>query len=111
MIKIKIGKKEIEADVADSFFKRLIGLSLSKKKNLLFIMPYESKWSFWMFLVRYPLNIIFIDAKKRIVDIKKAMPITLNPKTWRVYSPSKRCKYVLETPFNLKIKVGDKLKW
>ena len=111
MIKIKIRGKEIEAEVADNFWKRFIGLSFSKKKNLLFIMPYESKWSFWMFLVRYPIKIIFIDSKKRVVDIKNAVPITMNPKTWKAYSPSKKCKYILETPFNLKIKVGDKLEW
>jgi uncharacterized membrane protein (UPF0127 family) len=111
MIKIRIGKKEIWADVADTFLKRFIGLSFSKKKNLLFIMPYEDKWPFWMFLVRYPIKIIFIGNNKSVVDVKLAEPITLNPKTWRIYSPRKKCKYVLETPFNLKVKVGDQLRW
>jgi len=111
MIKIKIGKKEIKADVADNFWKRFIGLSFSKKKNLLFVMPYEDKWAFWMFLVRYPIKIIFIDKNKRVVDVKFAEPITLNPKTWKIYSPKKKCKYVLETPFNLEVKIGEKLYW
>jgi len=111
MIRIRIGGKEIKAEIADNFWKRLIGLSFSKKKNLLFIMPYESKWCFWMFLVRYPIKIIFIDKNKKVVDIKIGKPIALNPKTWRIYVPRKKCKYVLETPFKLKVKIGDKLRW
>jgi len=110
-MKIKLKSSIIEADIADNFWKRLIGLSFSKKKNMFFSMSYESKWSFWMFGVNYPLNIIFLDKNKEVVDVKKAEPLSLNPKTWRTYVPIKPCKYVLETPFELRIRVNDKLDW
>jgi uncharacterized membrane protein (UPF0127 family) len=110
-MKINFKNKKIEADVANSFWKRLFGLSFSKKKNMLFIMPYEKKWSFWMFGVRYPLKFIFINKTKRVVDIKEGKPISFNLKTWKTYKPKAACKYVLETPFKIKIKVGNKLKW
>jgi len=106
---MKIKLKNLEVELADNFWKKMIGLSFSKKKNMLFSMPYEHKWTFWMFLVRYPIKIIFINKNKIVVDIKKAQPITLNPKTWKIYKPKKPCKYILETPFNLKIKIGDKI--
>jgi uncharacterized membrane protein (UPF0127 family) len=101
----------IESDVADSFWKRMVGLSLSKKRNLLFPMPHEANWSLWMFLVRYPIRMIFIDKSKTIVDVKEGRPLSLDIRTWRTYVPKKPCKYVLETPFDLKIHIGDKLDW
>lgn len=108
---IRLNKQKIEADVADSFLKRLVGLSLSKRKNMLFPMSFEDRWSLWMFLVRYPIRMIFIDKKKIVVDIKEGIPITLDPGTWKVYTPEKACKYILETPFGIKVDIGDKLSW
>ena len=110
-MKIKHKDSVIEAEVADTFYKRLIGLSFSEKKNMFFPMPYESKWSLWMFLVKYPIKMIFIDKNKVVIDIKEGKPLSLNLETWKTYSPKKPCKYVLETPFDLKIKIGDKLNW
>jgi uncharacterized membrane protein (UPF0127 family) len=110
-MKVRIKNINVEADMADTSWKRMIGLSFSKNKNMLFEMVYESRWSFWMFGVRYPLNIFFIDRNKMVVDIKRAEPLSLDPRTWRTYSPKEPCKYVFETPFELKIKIGDKLNW
>jgi len=110
-MKIKLKNSTIEADVANNFWKKMIGLSLSRNKNMLFIMDYEARWNFWMFLVRYPLKIIFVDKNKIVIDIIEAKPLSLNPETWRTYFPIKSCKYILESPFDLKIKAGDKLSW
>jgi uncharacterized membrane protein (UPF0127 family) len=110
-MKIKLKNSVIETDLADDFWKRMVGLSLSKKKNMFFPLSYEDEWSLWMFLVRYPLKMIFIDKDKTVIDIKEAEPLSLNPRTWKIYKPRKPCKYVLETPHNLKIKIGDRLEW
>jgi len=110
-MKIKLKNSIVEADIADNFWKRLIGLSFSKKKNMLFTMSYEEKWPFWMFGVSYPLNLIFLDKNKKVVDIKRAEPLSLNLRTWRTYIPKSPCKYVFETPFDLKIRIEDKLSW
>jgi len=110
-MKIKLKNSIIEVDVADNFWKRMVGLSLSEKKNMFFPLPYESKWSIWMFLVKYPLKIIFIDKNKTVIDIKEAEPLSFNPKTWKTYKPKNSCKYILETSFDLKIKIGDKIRW
>lgn len=110
-MKIKLKNSIIEADLADNFWKRMVGLSLSEKKNMFFPLPYEDKWSLWMFLVKYPLKMIFIDKNKKVIDIKEAKPLTLNFKSWKTYKSRKPCKYILETPFNFNIKIGDKLLW
>jgi len=110
-MKIKIKNSTIEADMADSFWKKMIGLSFSKNKNMLFIMDYEAKWNFWMFIVRYPLRIFYINSNKMVIDIKEASPLSMNPESWKTYSPKSPCKYILESPFDLKIKIGDRLNW
>ena len=110
-MKIKLKNSKIEADVANNFWKRMVGLSLSRKNNMFFPLPYEDKWSLWMFAVRYPIKMIFIDKNRIVIDIKEAEPLTLNPKTWKTYFPKENCKYILETPFNLKIRIGDKVNW
>lgn len=113
MLKIKnVAKKiYIEAEVADNLWKRMLGLSFSKRRNMFFPLPFEGRWSLWMFAVGYHLKMIFIDSDKTVIDIKEAEPLSFNPKTWKIYKPKKSCKYILETPYNLKVKIGDKLVW
>jgi len=110
-MRIKLKNSTVEAEVADNFWKRMIGLSFSKKKNMFFSLEFEAKWSLWMFAVRYPIKMIFIDKNKTVIDIKNGEPLTNDPKTWKTYKPRKPCKYILETPYKLKIKIGDRLKW
>jgi uncharacterized membrane protein (UPF0127 family) len=108
---IKFAKGSMKTEVADDFSKRFWGLCFGKKRNMLFSMDYDHEWPFWMFLVRYDLRIIFIDRNKRVVDIKDARPISLDPATWRTYTPKKPARYILETPFPCKIRMGDRLIW
>jgi uncharacterized membrane protein (UPF0127 family) len=108
---IKVNGRTIEAEVADNFFKRMIGLSFSRRKNMFFLMEFEARWSLWMFAVEYPIKMIFIDKRKKVIDIKNGIPITNDPKTWKTYKPKEKCKYILETPFDLKVEIGDRLKW
>jgi uncharacterized membrane protein (UPF0127 family) len=110
-MKIKFKNATIEAVLAAGFFEKMIGLSFSEKKNMLFPMDFEDRWQFWMFGVSYDLVMIFLDKDKRVVDILNAEPLSWNPKTWKVFTPKKPAKYILETPYDLKIKIGDKLSW
>ena len=51
--------------------------------------------SIWMPFVRHDLDLFFLDKNKKIIDKKKAIPLTFNPKTWKTYS-NKKAKYCLE---------------
>lgn len=110
-MKVRIGKSVIEADVANDMIKRTLGLGIGKKRSMLFLMPYEYKWSLWMFTVKYPLTMVFIDKNKNVIDVQRGVPITSDPKTWRTYTPKKKCKYILETPFKSGIRIGDSVSW
>jgi hypothetical protein len=102
----------LEADLANTHMKRIKGLSGRKEKiNLLFSFPFSMKWSFWMPNMKYPISIIYLNKEKEVVDVLAAEPMTKDPKTWKSYKPQKACKYVLETPFEHNIKIGDKLQF
>lgn len=104
----------VETEVARNVFKQGLGLSFRRKKsNMFFIFSLKRKWEFWMFGMFFPLKIIFINKNKRVINVFTAKPLTLSPKTWRIYKAKKKCKYVLELgkDINKKFEIGDKLSW
>ena len=110
--KDKILVKSIE--VADSIGKKTKGLmfreNLDPETGFLMVFRYEGKHSIWMPFMRFGIDIVYIDKEKRIVDIKHSVrPIGKNPKTWKVYKPSKPCRYVLEVSSGLMKKSGTKI--
>ncbi|MBI3327359.1 MAG: DUF192 domain-containing protein [Nitrospinae bacterium] len=51
--------------------------------------------SIWMLFVKHALDLIFLDEHYRVVQTGRGVPLTWNPRTWRVY----RCpqaRYCLE---------------
>ncbi|MBU2519617.1 MAG: DUF192 domain-containing protein [Nanoarchaeota archaeon] len=87
---------------ADSLWEQTKGLmfrkSLPKGHGMLFTFGYEGKHGIWMMFMRFPIDIYFLDKNYKVVDyVRKAKPF--NPfklSTWRIYSPKKPAKYVLE---------------
>lgn len=72
-------------------WQRFRGLMFSKKRNLLFVFDDERIRSFHMFFVFFPIDLIFLDSKKRIVEIKENfMPFTF-------YTPKVAFRYAVET--------------
>lgn len=83
-----------QADVADSFFSRFKGLMLKKTLERGLILKLPSQRSrrasgIHMFFMRIPLDLIFADNKKKVVDI-----VTLYP--WQTYTPIAPARYVIE---------------
>ncbi len=86
---------------------------LSSIKGLMFddMKGYEAALirgnSVWMPFVRYRLKLYFLKGRK-VVCIKDAVPMTLDPSTWRVY----RCRLAdscLESRVDLGLAPGDVL--
>ena len=67
----------------------------------------------WMPFVKHNLDLIFLDKSHKILEIQAAIPITANPKTWRIYRQDD-AKYCLEIKSgiisNLKTLTGKKVK-
>ena len=98
--------------VADTFFKRFKGLMLKSRIDyaLVFILPGEARINatIHMFFMLQSIDILFLDRSMKIVDIKEAKP-------WRIYTPKKSARYVIETPpgvaNHLNAEEGDLIRW
>ena len=100
--------------VADTIFSRGLGLMFSKKVNfnygLIFDLERETRIgaSIHMCFVFFPINIVFLDSKRRVVDIK------LGLKPFRTITPKEKCRYVIELPIKFGKKlysIGNKFNW
>jgi len=93
---LKINNKIIAKnyDVADNIFSKGFGLMFKNKvkRPLLFIFKKEAIIPLHMFFVFTTIDVIFINKRKEIVDIKEDFrPFTL-------YTPNKKSSFIVELP-------------
>lgn len=111
VVKIQIGQKTIEAEVADTYQTRAKGLkhrdSLPKDHGMIFVYPDEDYLEFWMKETKLPLSIAYIKADGWIAQISDMQPFSLE--TCR---SQMRVKYALEMEQGWfaanEVKVGDR---
>lgn len=88
-------------EVAEGFFHKMRGLmlrgSLPRDSALLMVFQKPGKHGIWMPLMRFPIDIVFLDSHKRVVGLhERAKPVSFRKRTWRVYYPEKPAKYTIE---------------
>ncbi len=101
-------------ELADSFLAKLCGLMFRKKikKPILFVFENESRYraAIHSFFVFFPFDAVFLDARKKIVDIRSRIP----PFTLLIV-PRAPSKFLLEMKAGeartKKLKIGDRLEW
>lgn len=94
-----LGEGKFTARIASSEAARTKGLSgtntLPSDHALIFVFDYDSKWGIWMKDMRYPIDIVWLDKSKTVVDFVT----NVSPNTYpRVYTPTKDARYVVELP-------------
>ena len=95
----------------DGILSKFIGLMFSKKQNrgLIFRFNKEKIISLHMFFVFYPIDVLFVDKNKIVVDKKE------NFKPFTFYKPRKKAMYVIELPNKVikksKTELGDKIQF
>lgn len=103
----KIGKVE----VADSFFSRFMGLMFRKNvdNGMLLKLPQSRSRhgsAIHMFFMHFPLDIVFADSDRKIVDM-----VTIGP--WKTYTPIAPANYVIELKTGsikkFDLEIGDNL--
>ncbi len=94
-MKITINNKTIEAEVCNSLLSKAKGLMFSfssKPRPLLFIFSKEEIYSLHMLFVFFPIDVLFLDSSKRIVELKNNfLPFTF-------YKPKNKARYIIELP-------------
>ena len=106
------GRPLVRARWCSSFSCRLRGLTFRRKLNpgegLLLVDRSESRLnaSIHMWMVFFPIGVIWLDSDQCVVDAKVA-------KSWRVYLPAGPAQYILEGEPSIVngIEVGDHLGW
>jgi len=104
-------------EVAETDEERMQGLRfrdhLEIEAGMLFIFPQEKQPTFWMKDVSLPLDIIWIDADKKIATINENVQPCLDDNCSTI-KPSKKITYVLEIneglAKKLNLKVGQSAK-
>ena len=103
---VRIGSKVLKIKNCKGFAS-LSGLAFDEMKSHSGALIYSN--SVWMPFVKHDLDLLFLDNNFKIVDIQGAVPITLNPKTWKSYK-NRKAKYCLEIKTGVvKAKNGMKL--
>ena len=94
-------------------WQRVRGLMFEDAKKfdyaLVFEFPRESKLgaSLHMIFVFFPIDVLFLDKNKKVVDKVPLFPFNPN------YTPKKPAKFVVELPHGkaAKVKEGDRIDW
>lgn len=92
------GTKILEVEIADSDEERAQGLmyrkSLPENQGMLFISDVPEQQGFWMKNTHIPLDIIFVDENKQIINIASN---TVPNQTSELYKSNGDALYVVET--------------
>ena len=113
-IAITVNNAEVYAEIADTDKSRQIGLSsrrsLPPKRGMLFIYETPGKYGFWMWKTLIPLDIIWLNKDRRVVDIKKRAEPVSYPE---VFKPKLPASYTLEVNAGFadlhQLKIGEQL--
>ncbi len=101
-----------KVELADTFFKRAVGLMFRRGLDgaLVFDMGYESYDGIHMLFVGFPIDAVFLNPDRTVVEVKSGV------KPWiGTAFPRAPFRYAVELPAGavkeFDIKAGDKLAW
>jgi len=105
----------IDMEFANTEYDRELGLmfrhSMEMNQGMLFIFPEQSMQSFWMRNTYISLDMIFVNADKKIVTIHKNTKVLSD----QSYASTEPAQYVVEVIAGFadkySLKVGDKISW
>ncbi len=89
--------------ICDSIWGKTRGLMFSRKKNLVFVFDEEKITGLHMCFVFFPIDVLFLDENKRIIEIKR------NFRPFRFYTSKNKARYVVELTDKHNFRLGDKV--
>lgn len=92
-------KAEVMMNTADMARGMMFRETLPEGRAMLFIHTNPNRYPYWMYQVRVPLDIIWMDKSRRIVEIvESAPPCTTKASECVNHGGTKEATYVLELP-------------
>lgn len=113
---ISLGSAVIDVAIADDQQTRRKGLSdlpsLPSNSGLFFVFKDNDTYGIWMKDMKFPIDIIWLDEKLKVIDIYRNISPDTYPTTFRPQAPA---RFVLEVEagFSVKydVKIGSVLSW
>lgn len=107
---IQIGKTDLRVELARTSAERSQGLSgrpvLPENEGMLFVFDEPGLYEFWMKEMKFPLDIVWIDEQKKVVDITSYVSQASFPERFTSRVPA---RYVLEANAGWAAEHGVKL--
>lgn len=99
-VNLYLGNGIFDARIATNQSQREKGLSgvvkLGPREAMILVYPSDGLWKIWMKDMKIPLDIVWLDAKKKVVySVKNASP---DGSTNIVFVPTSDARYVVELP-------------
>lgn len=98
-VRLTLVNKVLQARLANTEELRVKGLSgthtFGVDQAMLFAFDYSGKWGIWMKDMNYPIDVVWLDENKQVIDIYNHMTPNTYPK---VFLPHKDAKYIVELP-------------
>ena len=97
--------------LADSILSRSLGLMFTKREQAALILKFEKEEqiSLHMMFVFYPIDVIFVNKRKQVVDLKE------NLRPFDTYVSARKALYAIELPKgtigSTKTKAGHKIEF
>lgn len=90
--------------------------SLASDRGMLFVEPKAGQYSYWMYQTLIPLDIIWLDSNRNIVEIvQNAQPCKTQASKCPQYGGNRISSYVIEIPGGMAkkfgLQVGQQLQW
>lgn len=70
--------------------------SLAVDRAVVFVFPHDARWGIWMKDMNYPIDILWLDGREKIVHLVADAQPSSYPKT--TFTPPKKARYVIELP-------------
>lgn len=100
-VSVTVNGVELVADVAANSTQRTKGLAvkdhLNENESMLFVFSSAAKQVFWMKDMKFPIDIIWMDANKTVVHVEHSLEPCPTIGYCQTYSPGADSLYVLET--------------
>lgn len=100
MLKLKLEWSEgqiRDIEKKDTFLGRTKGLMFRDEGRILLEFPFQGRYGVWMPFMKFSIDVAYISKEGKVVDLREEVPpMGLSPSTWKIYRPSKMCKYILE---------------
>lgn len=108
-VEIQANGDTFEARLAENVFHHFRGMRFKRSGKMFFRFPQEHLAAIDMLFVPESLNLYFVDSEREVVESRKAEPVSLNPRTWRLHRPETPYKYLLESFEALELERGDEI--